>query len=77
VWWLAGIDNILARVSPWELILNRSQQENLAGQLQGSWWSNIYITFAPTIYGDSEEYAQKIGDMIVSELKNHTRTESY
>jgi hypothetical protein len=75
--WSGGIDSIVARVSPWELILNYAQQQNLASQLQNKWWWNVYITIAPTIYWDNEEYAQKIGDLIVSELKSHTRTESY
>jgi hypothetical protein len=76
VQWTAGIDNVLARVSPWELILNRAQQENVANQLTSS-GQTIIVNIAPTIYGDNEEYAQQIWDLIVSELKYHTRTESY
>jgi hypothetical protein len=79
-WWmfsgLAWVDNLLARVSPWELILNRSQQENLAGQLnRGN--QIITINIAPTIYWNEDDYAEKIWDKIVEMFKSHTRTESY
>lgn len=73
----SGIDRVPAMLSPGELILNRSQQENLAWQLGSGWGQTIYITFQPQIFGSKEWLAEEMMDGFMKEFKKHTTFESW
>lgn len=76
-----GIDNVPAMLSPGELVLNRAQQTNVAAQLQnGENGRSVKIEInmgGANFYGDGEEFAKKIGNTIVDNLRLQYNIESF
>ena len=74
-----GVDKVPAMLTDGELVLNQAQQSSLANFIKGGGQgSTIQVTVSGNnFYGDDTEFAQKIGDMIVSDLKKHTPFESF
>ena len=65
-----GNDKIPAMLSAGEVVLNAAQQRNLAGALSNERQSSIVINIERMI-GD-DQYAEKLGDMIVKNLALNT-----
>lgn len=77
--WPGGIDNVPAMLTAGEVVLNAAQQRMLAGNLQGAGsGSTIVVNVSGnSFYGDDEEFAQKIGDTIMQDFKNHYSFQSF
>lgn len=74
----ANHDQVPAMLDPGELILNRSQQGNLAAQIQASdsrsgGSTPIVISVSGnSFFGSDSEFAEKVGDAIFSKFNTHT-----
>lgn len=77
----ANHDQVPAMLDPGELILNRSQQANLASQLTNSGSSGqtvIQLNISwNNFYGDDEGLVDKIGNTIVEKFLQHQAIESF
>ncbi len=73
----SGIDRVPAMLTAWELVLNRSQQQNLAWQLGSGGGQTVYITFQPQIYGSKDGLAEELMDSFMRQFKQHTTFESF
>lgn len=70
-------DSVVARVSPWELILNKAQQENVANQLQngGGGGTVLQITITGNSFmGSDPEMMTSIGDQLLTIIQPHLNT---
>ena len=83
-WWMvrwpAWIDQVPTMLSAGELVLNRSQQWNLANQLEWWSWSNKKVEIVITwnnFYWNDREFMHKIGDYLLEELKLHVWIPSF
>ncbi len=76
----ANHDQIPAMLDPGELILNRAQQANLAGQLTGQ---NTKQTIVQLIlsnnnfYWDDESFVEKIGNTLVEKFQTHYSLQAF
>jgi len=78
VTWPNGIDAVPAMLTAWEVVLNAAQQRNLATQLSSSKWSYVTIVIENNnFYGDDRDFAEKIGDTIMQNMKNHIYFQSF
>lgn len=77
--WPGGIDNVPAMLTAGEVVLNAAQQRMLAGNLQGAWSGPTIVVNVSgnQFYGDDDEFAQKIGDTILQDFKNHYSFQSF
>jgi len=68
-------------LDPGELILNRAQQSNIAGQLTGgetiSQTPIVIQISGNSFYGSDDDFAEKIGDTILEKFKVHMPIPSY
>ncbi len=72
-----GLDNVPAMLTAGEVVLNASQQRNLAWNLDKGWTSvNVTITWN-SFYWDDENFAEKIGNTIMQNFKQHMSIESF
>lgn len=72
-----GIDKVPAMLSAGEVVLNASQQRNVASNLQNKGGRNVTINIGGNFYGNDKEFANKIGDQIMKEFVKHTAFESF
>lgn len=78
VQWANGIDRVPAYLSAGELVLNRAQQSNLARQLwPNNGWGITLIVNVDAVYGEDDDYIERIGNKLVKKLKVHTGIESF
>lgn len=74
----ASHDKIMTALDPGELILNRSQQGNLAEQIiasdsRGGGSTPIVISVTGnSFFGSDQDFAEKVGDAIFSKFNTHT-----
>lgn len=76
----ANHDQIPAMLDPGELILNRAQQKNLAGQMTSGQAVNaptININFSWNAFYGEDDFIDKIGDKIVKTLQTHISFASF
>lgn len=76
----ANHDQIPAMLDPGELILNRAQQANIAGQL--SWESKQQTIIQVNInwnsfYWDDESFVEKIGNTLVEKFQTHYSLQAF
>lgn len=74
-----GIDTVPAMLTAGEVVLNAAQQNNLARQLNGGGAGmqvNVYVT-GNEFFGAEETFAEKIGDAILGNFKQHFALQSF
>lgn len=73
-----GIDKVPAMLTAGELVLNAAQQRNLAGNLEGGKGQTIQINiYGNEFNGSWEDFAEKIGDQIMSRFKIMAQFQSF
>lgn len=79
--WPKGIDKVPAMLSDGELVLNQAQQGSLASFIRGgsqSGWPTVQITiWGNNFYWDDKSFAEKIGDTIVAQFRQHYAFEHF
>jgi TP901 family phage tail tape measure protein len=72
-----GLDTVPAMLSAGEIVLNSAMQRNLASNIQGM-KQEIQINISGNnFYGDDSTFAERIGNTIMNELKNHVAINTY
>lgn len=67
-------------LDPGELVLNRAQQANLAGQLMGTSTNTKIIKVEVAgnhFYGDDESFSDKIGETIIDKIKQNIPLQAF
>jgi hypothetical protein len=75
-WW---VDKVPAMLTAWELVLNKSQQANLASQLNWWWGGKTLIVEVKNnqFAWVSDEFAEQIGNLVMQDLAWNTIFQSY
>lgn len=76
----ANHDQTMVAVDPWELILNRAQQVNLAGQLSGETKKTTILQLnisGNSFYWDDNSFIEKIGNTLVEKFQSHYSLQSF
>jgi len=82
-WWMvngpAWIDQVPTMLTAGELVLNRAQQGNLANQLNWwNWWQSVTLVIEwNNFYWNDREFASKIWQTLIEELKLHVWIPSF
>jgi hypothetical protein len=73
-----GIDKVPAMLTAGELVLNAAQQRNLASNIGDSKGQTIQINiYGNEFNGSGEDFAEKIGDFIMSRFKTMAQFQSF